>query len=93
MSLGSAFQSPESKRAHVRGLFATLLMLPLDYFTGAFTHDSFLAQAVCACFAVAAWWALLTFAWVEGRNAQAAVIFNGRARWHGALILAKWCTL
>ena len=24
MSLGSAFQSPESKRAHVRGLFATI---------------------------------------------------------------------
>jgi len=35
-----------------------LLLLPLDYFVGPFTHDAFLAQAVCACFAVAAWWAL-----------------------------------
>jgi hypothetical protein len=44
-----------------------LLLLPLDYFTGAFTHDSFLAQAVCACFVVAAWWALV--AWEQEPSA------------------------
>ncbi|HWI18575.1 MAG TPA: hypothetical protein VNT81_12560 [Vicinamibacterales bacterium] len=37
---------------------AILLFLPAPYFTGAFTHDAFLAQAVATLFAVAAWWAL-----------------------------------
>lgn len=49
-----------------------LLTLPLDYFTGAFTHDAFLAQAVCACFAVAAWWALV--AWAEQPSAALAAL-------------------
>ena len=35
-----------------------LLFLPAQYFFGAFTHDSFLAQTVSTLFAVAAWWAL-----------------------------------
>ncbi len=51
-----------------------LLMLPLDYFTGAFTHDAFLAQAVCACFSVAAWWALTV--WEERPTAAVAALFG-----------------
>lgn len=38
-----------------------LVFLPAQYFSGAFTHDSFLAQSVATCFAVAAWWALVAF--------------------------------
>jgi hypothetical protein len=51
-----------------------LLLLPLDYFVGAFTHDAFLAQAVCACFAVAAWWALV--AWEEQPQPALAAVFG-----------------
>jgi hypothetical protein len=40
---------------------AVLLMLPAQYFLGAFTHDSFLAQTVSTLFAVAMWWALLAW--------------------------------
>jgi hypothetical protein len=36
-----------------------LLFLPAQYFSGAFTHDSFLAQTVATFFAVAVWWALV----------------------------------
>jgi hypothetical protein len=35
-----------------------MLFLPAQYFFGAFTHDSFLAQTVSTLFAVAAWWAI-----------------------------------
>ena len=35
-----------------------VLFLPTQYFMGAFTHDSFLAQAVSTLFSVAAWWAI-----------------------------------
>lgn len=35
-----------------------MLFLPAQYFFGAFTHDSFLAQAVSTLFAVAMWWAI-----------------------------------
>ena len=38
-----------------------LLLLPVQYFTGAFTHDSFLAQAISTLFAVAMWWALVNW--------------------------------
>lgn len=38
-----------------------LLLLPAQYFHGAFTHDSFLAQTVSTFFAVAAWWALVVW--------------------------------
>jgi len=51
-----------------------LLLLPLDYFVGAFTHDAFLAQAICACFSVAAWWALV--AWEERPTKVAAALFG-----------------
>jgi hypothetical protein len=51
-----------------------LLLLPLDYFTGAFTHDAFLAQAVCACFTVAAWWALVV--WEERPRLPLAAVFG-----------------
>jgi hypothetical protein len=35
-----------------------LLFLPAQYFSGAFTHDGFLAQTVSTLFAVATWWAI-----------------------------------
>lgn len=35
-----------------------LLFLPAQYFFGAFTHDSFLAQTVSTLFAVGMWWAI-----------------------------------
>lgn len=38
-----------------------LLWLPAQYFFGAFTHDSFLAQTVSTLFAVAMWWALINW--------------------------------
>ena len=50
-----------------------LLMLPLHYFVGAFTHDGFLAQAVSSLFAVFLWWAIVV--WDEHPSrAGAAVI-------------------
>lgn len=51
-----------------------LLILPLDYFTGAFTHDAFLAQAVCTSFTVAAWWALTV--WEQRPTAAVAALFG-----------------
>lgn len=51
-----------------------LLLLPRDYFVGAFTHDAFLAQAVCTCFSVAAWWALV--AWAERPATASAAVFG-----------------
>jgi hypothetical protein len=38
-----------------------LLLLPQAYFLGSFLHDSFLAQALAELFAVAMWWAFLTW--------------------------------
>ena len=38
-----------------------LLWLPAQYFVGAFTHDSFLAQTVSTVFAVAMWWAIINW--------------------------------
>jgi hypothetical protein len=43
-----------------------MLFLPAQYFFGAFTHDSFLAQSVSTLFAVAAWWALVV--WEDFRH-------------------------
>ena len=51
-----------------------LLLLPAQYFHGAFTHDSFLAQTVSTFFAVAAWWALV--AWDDERSTIGAVIIG-----------------
>jgi hypothetical protein len=39
-------------------LATVLVFLPAQYFFGAFTHDSFLAQAVSTLFALATWWTL-----------------------------------
>jgi hypothetical protein len=50
-----------------------LLFLPAQYFHGAFTHDSFLAQTIATCFAAAAWWSLVV--WDEERTAISAVAF------------------
>ena len=38
-----------------------LLLLPSQYFSGAFTHDAFLAQTVSTLFAAAMWWALVAW--------------------------------
>lgn len=46
------------------------LVLPAQYFFGAFTHDGFLSQTVSTLFAVAMWWALV--AWDEQPSAIAA---------------------
>ena len=51
-----------------------LLFLPSQYFYGAFTHDSFLAQTVATLFTVAAWWALVV--WDEQRTTVAAALFG-----------------
>ena len=51
-----------------------LLFLAPQYFHGAFTHDSFLAQTVATFFAVSAWWALIV--WDEERSTIAAVAFS-----------------
>jgi hypothetical protein len=49
-----------------------LLLLPAQYFAGAFTHDAFLAQTVATLFAVAMWWALT--AWDENQTDAVAWI-------------------
>jgi len=51
-----------------------LLFLPAQYFYGAFTHDSFLAQTIATFFAIAAWWALVV--WDQQRRTSAAVVFS-----------------
>lgn len=53
---------------------ALCLLLPRAYFVGAFTHDSFLAQALAAFFCVASWWALI--AWEQRTYAMAAALFG-----------------
>ncbi|HYB93571.1 MAG TPA: hypothetical protein VEC39_01265 [Vicinamibacterales bacterium] len=40
---------------------AILLLLPSQYFLGAFTHDAFLAQTVSTLFAVTMWWAMIVW--------------------------------
>src|SRR5688572_3863077 len=50
-----------------------LLFLTPQYFHGAFTHDSFLAQAVATFFAVSAWWALIV--WDEERSTISVILF------------------
>ena len=60
-----------------------LLLLPAQYFHGAFTHDSFLAQTVSTFFAVATWWALT--AWDEERSTIGAAII-------GLLLVAVFLT-
>ncbi len=51
-----------------------LLFLPAQYFSGAFTHDSFLAQMAATFFAVSAWWALV--AWDDERSTVGAAIIG-----------------
>jgi hypothetical protein len=70
-----------------------LLFLPAQYFYGAFTHDSFLAQMVATFFAVAAWWAVI--AWEEERativaaiiGVLLAAVFLSWPIWIGPLVL------
>lgn len=65
-----------ARRSHLSLPYAittvALLFLPAQYFYGAFTHDSFLAQAAATFFAVAAWWALV--AWDQDRSIFLAVV-------------------
>ncbi len=49
-----------------------VLLLPTQYFLGAFTHDGFLSQTVSALFAVAMWWALVV--WDEQPTAMTAAV-------------------
>jgi hypothetical protein len=51
-----------------------LLFLPTHYFYGAFTHDSYFAQAAATFFAVAAWWALV--AWDQDRSIFLAIVIS-----------------
>ncbi|HJU41588.1 MAG TPA: hypothetical protein VJ691_02200 [Vicinamibacterales bacterium] len=51
-----------------------LLFLPVQYFYGAFTHDSFLAQAAATFFAVSAWWACI--AWDQDRSNYYAIVIS-----------------
>ena len=72
---------------------AVLLLLPAQYFAGAFTHDSFLAQAVATLFAVAMWWALVNWTDRPGPLNAAIValflvaVFLSWPVWLGPLLL------
>ena len=61
-----------------------LLFLPLHYFFGSFTHDSFWAQVVAELFACAMWWALVV--WDE-RPSLASMFLYGVA---GATTFIIW---
>jgi hypothetical protein len=64
-ALSAAFVFLIARRHGVPPAYAiagmVLLLLPAQYFLGAFTHDSFLAQTVSTLFAVAMWWALVNW--------------------------------
>lgn len=70
-----------------------LLLLPAQYFSGAFTHDSYLAQTVSTLFAVAAWWALVNWDDQPTRLHAAivavflAAVFLAWPIWLGPLVL------
>lgn len=69
-----------ARRLHLAVPFALsapiLLLLPAQYFLGAFTHDSFLPQAVATMFAVAMWWGLTVWVdFAEGAVAWLIAIF------------------
>ena len=70
-----------------------LLLLPAQYFAGAFTHDAFLAQTVATLFAVAMWWALINWDDQPNRlNASIvavflAAVFLAWPIWLGPLLL------
>ena len=49
-----------------------LLLLPAQYFFGAFTHDGFLAQTVSTLFAVGMWWAIVQ--WDDQPGAAGAAV-------------------
>ncbi len=51
-----------------------LLLLPDQFFVGAFTHSGFLAQAVSTLFAVAMWWAIAV--WDEQPSPAIAVVIG-----------------
>jgi hypothetical protein len=71
-----------------------LLFLPLDYFIGAFTHDSFWAQVIAEVFACGMWWALVLWDERPSRIAMALFAMAGAATfivwpiWVGPLIVA-----
>lgn len=52
---------------------AIVLLMPSQYFFGAFTHDGFLSQTVSTLFATAMWWAVVVWDDRPGRYAAALV--------------------
>jgi hypothetical protein len=71
-----------------------LLFLPLDYFIGAFTHDSFWAQVVAEVFACGMWWTLVVWDERPSRTTMALFAMAGAATfiiwptWIGPLIIS-----
>lgn len=71
-----------------------LLFLPLDYFIGAFTHDSFWAQVAAEVFACGMWWALVVWDERPSRLAMAFFAMAGAATfivwpmWIGPLLVS-----
>lgn len=53
---------------------AIVLLLPSQYFFGAFTHDGFLSQTVSTLFAAAMWWAVV--AWDDRPGRYTAVLVS-----------------
>lgn len=58
---------------------ALLLFLPLEYFLGAFVHDSFWAQVVAEVFACGMWWAVTVWDEHPSRVVMALVALAGAA--------------
>ena len=77
-----------------------LLFVPAQYFFGAFTHDSFLAQTVSTLFAVGTWWAIVQ--WDDEPGAAGASViavclaatFLAWPIWLGAplLVFSRCCS-
>lgn len=71
-----------------------LLLLPQAYFTGSFTHDSFVAQVVAELFAVMMLWALVAWDQLPARAPLAVFALAGAAAfltwpvWVGAALAA-----
>lgn len=66
-------RADEPARVPIAMAAAVLLLLPRAYVLDSFMVDSFLAQAMAECFAVAAWWALVV--WSAGPSATPMWLF------------------
>lgn len=89
-----AVTSSAWSRAAAGLLAALFLFLPRDYTLGSFAHDSYIAQVVSETFAVAAWWALVTWHGRPGTPALGVLALTLVATfltwpiWVGPLVLA-----